>query len=64
MGRDAPKTLVFLQIDSHADVVYKIIREEFDEGVLRETSVKVTYKAEEDSKSVLRPFQVIILVLR
>ena len=52
---EVPKTLVFAKTDSHADDIIKIIREEFDEG--NEFCKKVTYKAEEDPKSVLNRFR-------
>ena len=52
---EVPKTLVFAKTDSHADDIIKIIREEFDEG--NDFCKKVTYKAEEDSKSVLNRFR-------
>lgn len=52
---EVPKTLVFAKTDSHADDIIKIIREEFDEG--NEFCKKVTYKAEEDPKSVLSRFR-------
>ncbi|MDE0411025.1 MAG: DEAD/DEAH box helicase family protein [Gammaproteobacteria bacterium] len=55
-GRDeVPKTLVFAKTDSHADDVIQTVREEFDEG--NEFCKKVTYKAEEDPKSVLAQFR-------
>jgi type I restriction enzyme R subunit len=50
-----PKTLVFAKTDSHADDIIKIIREEFDEG--NDFCKKVTYKIEEDPKSVLNRFR-------
>lgn len=52
---EVPKTLVFAKTDSHADDIIKIIREEFDEG--NEFCKKVTYKTEEDPKSVLNRFR-------
>jgi len=52
---EVPKTLVFAKTDSHADDIIKIIREEFDEG--NDFCKKVTYKAEEDPKSVLNRFR-------
>jgi type I restriction enzyme R subunit len=52
---EVPKTLVFAKTDSHADDIIKIIREEFDEG--NEFCKKVTYKADEDPKSVLNRFR-------
>ena len=52
---EVPKTLVFAKTDSHADDIIKIIREEFDEG--NDFCKKVTYRAEEDAKSVLNRFR-------
>lgn len=47
--------MVFAKTDSHADDIIKILREEFDEG--NEFCKKVTYKIEEDPKSVLNRFR-------
>ena len=52
---EVPKTLVFAKTDSHADDIIRIIRQEFDEG--NDFCKKVTYKAEEDPKSVLNRFR-------
>ncbi len=52
---EVPKTLVFAKTDSHADDIIKIIREEFDEG--NDFCKKVTYKADENPKSVLNRFR-------
>lgn len=52
---EVPKTLVFAKTDSHADDIIKIIREEFDEG--NDFCKKVTYKIEEDPKSLLNRFR-------
>jgi len=52
---EVPKTLVFAKTDSHADDIIKIIREEFDES--NDFCKKVTYKTEEDPKSVLNRFR-------
>lgn len=52
---EVPKTLIFAQTDSHADDIIKIVREEFDEG--NDFCKKVTYKIEEDPKSVLNRFR-------
>lgn len=49
--QEVPKTLIFAKDDSHADDIIKIVREEFGEG--NAFCKKVTYKAEEDPKSVL-----------
>ncbi len=52
---EVPKTLVFAKTDSHADDIIKIIREEFDQG--NDFCKKVTYKIDEDPKSVLNRFR-------
>lgn len=55
-GREeVPKTLVFAKTDSHADDIIQIIREEFAEG--NDFCKKVTYKAEDDPKTVLAQFR-------
>jgi type I restriction enzyme R subunit len=51
-GREeVPKTLIFAKNDSHADDIINIVREEFGEG--NAFCKKITYKAEEDPKSIL-----------
>jgi type I restriction enzyme R subunit len=52
---EVPKTLIFAKSDSHADDIIKIVREEFGEG--NEFCKKITYKTEEDPKSVLGQFR-------
>ncbi|WP_094227718.1 type I restriction endonuclease subunit R [Methanolobus psychrotolerans] len=52
---EIPKTLVFAKTDSHADDIIQIVREEFGEG--NAFCKKVTYKAEDDPKSVLAAFR-------
>jgi type I restriction enzyme R subunit len=52
---EVPKTLIFAKNDSHADDIINIVREEFGEG--NAFCKKVTYKAEEDPKSVLADFR-------
>jgi len=52
---EVPKTLVFAKTDSHADDIIKIIREEFNEG--DDFCKKLTYKSDEDPKSVLNRFR-------
>ena len=52
---EVPKTLIFAKTDSHADDIIKIVREEFCEG--NDFCKKVTYRAEEDPKSVLNRFR-------
>ena len=55
-GREeVPKTLVFAKTDSHADDIIQTVREEFAEG--NQFCKKVTYKSEEDPKSVLAQFR-------
>ena len=55
-GREEiPKTLIFAKTDSHADDIIAIVREEFAEG--NAFCKKVTYKADEDPKSVLASFR-------
>src|SRR5699024_7273970 len=52
---EVPKTLVFAKTDSHADDIIQIIREEFGES--NDFCKKVTYKIDEDPKSVLNRFR-------
>jgi len=52
---EVPKTLIFAKTDSHADDIIQITREEFGEG--NAFCKKVTYKNEEDPKSVLAQFR-------
>ncbi len=52
---EVPKTLIFAKTDSHADDIIQIAREEFGEG--NEFCKKVTYRTEEDPKSVLAQFR-------
>ena len=55
-GREeVPKTLVFAKTDSHADDIIQTMREEFAEG--NEFCKKITYKVDEDPKSVLAQFR-------
>lgn len=53
--QEVPKTLIFAKDDSHADDIIQIAREEFGEG--NQFCKKVTYKADEDPKSVLAQFR-------
>ncbi len=53
--QEIPKTLIFAKTDSHADDIIQIVREEFAEG--NAFCKKVTYKADEDPKSVLASFR-------
>ena len=52
---EVPKTLIFAKTDSHADDIINIVREEFGEG--NDFCKKITYKIEEDPKSVLNRFR-------
>jgi len=52
---EVPKTLVFAKTDSHANDIILIIREEFNEG--NDFCKKITYKIDEDPKSVLNRFR-------
>ena len=52
---EVPKTLIFAKTDSHADDIIQTVREEFDEG--NAFCKKLTYKTEEDPKSVLQQFR-------
>ena len=52
---EVPKTLIFAKTDSHADDIIQTVREEFAQG--NAFCKKVTYKAEEDPKSVLAQFR-------
>ena len=53
--REVPKTLVFAKTDSHADDIIQTVREEFGEG--NEFCKKITYRVEEDPRSVLAQFR-------
>lgn len=53
--KEVPKTLIFAKTDSHADDIIQIVREVFDEG--NEFCKKLTYKSEDDPKSVLAVFR-------
>ena len=52
---EVPKTLIFAKTDSHADDIIKIVRMEFNE--CDDFCKKVTYKIDEDPKSVLNRFR-------
>jgi len=55
-GREeVPKTLIFAKTDSHADDIIQTVREEFDER--NAFCKKLTYKTDEDPKSVLQQFR-------
>lgn len=53
--QEVPKTLIFAKTDSHADDIIHTVREEFGEG--NEFCKKITYKIDEDPKSVLAQFR-------
>ncbi len=53
--QEVPKTLIFAKTDSHADDIINTVREEFGEG--NQFCKKITYKIEEDPKSVLAQFR-------
>ncbi len=53
--KEVPKTLIFAKTDSHADDIIQTVREEFGEG--NAFCKKLTYKIEEDPKSVLAVFR-------
>ena len=53
--KEVPKTLIFAKTDSHADDIIQTVREEFGEG--NAFCKKLTYKIEEDPKSILAQFR-------
>lgn len=53
--QEVPKTLIFAKTDSHADDIIHTVREEFGEG--NDFCKKITYKIDEDPKSVLSEFR-------
>jgi type I restriction enzyme R subunit len=53
--KEVPKTLIFAKSDSHADDIIRIVREEFAEE--NKFCMKVTYKSDEDPKSLLAQFR-------
>ncbi|MCE3278111.1 MAG: restriction endonuclease subunit [Bacteroidetes bacterium] len=52
---EVPKTLIFAKSDSHAEDIIDIVREEFGEE--NKFCKKITYRSEEDPKSVLQQFR-------
>ena len=52
---EVPKTLIFAKTDSHAEDIIDIVREEFGEE--NRFCKKITYRSEEDPKSVLGQFR-------
>ena len=53
--KEVPKTLIFAKTDSHADDIIKLVREVYGEG--NAFCKKVTYKAEEDTDTILSNFR-------
>ena len=53
--KEVPKTLIFAKTDSHADDIIQTVREEFGEG--NAFCKKLTYKVDEDPKSILSQFR-------
>lgn len=53
--RETPKTLIFAKTDSHADDIINIVREVYGEG--NAFCKKVTYRAEEDTDTILSNFR-------
>jgi type I restriction enzyme R subunit len=52
---EVPKTLIFAKTDSHAEDIIDIVREEFGEE--NKFCKKITYRSEEDPKSILSQFR-------
>ena len=52
---EVPKTLIFAKTDSHADDIIQTVREEFGQG--NDFCKKVTYRTDEDPRSVLAQFR-------
>ena len=52
---EVPKTLIFAKTDSHAEDIIEIVREEFGEE--NKFCKKITYRSEEDPKTVLSQFR-------
>jgi type I restriction enzyme R subunit len=52
---EVPKTLIFAKSDSHADDIIQVVREEYGEG--NDFCKKITYRTEEDPKSLLARFR-------
>jgi len=53
--KEVPKTLIFAKTDSHADDIINLVREVYGQG--NAFCKKVTYKAEEDTDSILSSFR-------
>ncbi len=52
---EVPKMLIFAKTDSHAEDIIEIVREEFGEE--NKFCKKITYRSDEDPKSVLQQFR-------
>lgn len=52
---EVPKILIFAKTDSHAEDIIEVVREEFGEE--NKFCKKITYRSEEDPKSVLSQFR-------
>lgn len=52
---EVPKMLIFAKTDSHAEDIIEIVRDEF--GERNKFCKKITYRSEEDPKSVLQQFR-------
>ena len=52
---EIPKTLIFAKSDSHAEDIIDIVRDEF--AAENKFCKKITYRSEEDPKSVLSQFR-------
>ena len=53
--KEVPKTLIFAKTDSHADDIINLLREVYGQG--NAFCKKVTYRAEEDTDSILSSFR-------
>lgn len=53
--KETPKTLIFAKTDSHADDIINMVREVYGQG--NAFCKKVTYKAQEDTDSILASFR-------
>jgi type I restriction enzyme, R subunit len=53
--KEVPKTLIFAKTDSHADDIIQIVREVYGQG--NAFCKKVTYRAEEDTDTILSNFR-------
>ncbi len=53
--REVPKTLIFAKTDSHADDIIQMVREVYGQG--NAFCKKVTYRAEEDTDTILSNFR-------